>query len=1134
MPNNHGGGLVPSDAEVRQRVLCPEHSFIVQAPAGSGKTELLMQRFLVVLADPKVAEPESVLAITFTRKAANEMRNRVLEALESASRPETPELPAHKKITRILALRVLERDCALGWRLLQNPSRLQVRTVDSFCDSLVRQLPFVAGFGGSVEVEPDASCLYDDAARRTVLLLGDADPQVSEAVSRLLLHVDSDVNKVQKLLAGMLTKREQWLRLIGGANYSEQDMQTARESLELALGDAIRYELRSLRESVDQHLPTGLRSELFALMRYAASTVDPDNNLRQLSALEDFPASEPAELSKWLVIDKFLFDSKRKFRGSLNKNNGFPTSDRTRKEACLKLLATLAAHPQFSGSVGDRFARLTVLPPTRYTETQWAFVKALFSVLPRAVANLKLLFAEEGCVDFSEVAQGAARALGSAEDPTDLALSLGMRIQHILVDEFQDTSVVQIELLKALMASWEPGGGNTIFVVGDPMQSIFGFREAEVVLFQRTRQDGINSWELKPEELRVNFRSQAGLIEWFNRSFRHILTEDNVVTGAVSYAEADAIHPALADSVQVHPFAVKDYEAEGSLVADLVERGLAETQHGTIAILVRARLHVVHIVKALSAKGIRFRAIKIDPLSERQAVLDIDALTHALLHLEDRTSWLAILRAPWCGLELADLLAICHDDPKSAVWDLLQARKDFLSERGQQVMRRVLPILAETLSNRGRVPLRTWVESTWISLGGPAAAHAGKNGEADLRDISAYLEQLQETENAGELPAPQVFRNKLGQLYAPADTSDDIRVEIMTIHTAKGLQFDTVIVPGLGRKPKEDNSRLLYWQERVLDGKVQLLLAPIEAVVADAQKGPTIEGYLRRILKGRSSEENKRLLYVAATRAERKLHLLGHISGSDATPEANSLLRLLFEIPEVAATFQALPASAPLPSGAAAQLAPRVLHRLAADWNLPAPPESLQWDCPPLDSSEPQSMHTFDWVGETLRRVGTITHAFLQQISREGLQHWTDEHVDRRARAIRAALISQGVAPAERPSAVAKVVSALKATLQDGKGRWILDAHAEARSEFEISGVLEGEVRRLKIDRTFVEGGVRWIVDFKVTDIGGGAKNEFLQKQVEKYRPDLDRYAQVMQKLDPRPVRAGLYFPLLREFREIM
>jgi ATP-dependent helicase/nuclease subunit A len=121
------------DSGIRQEVLDAKCSFIVQAPAGSGKTELLMQRYLSVLKG--VEEPESVLAITFTRKAAAEMRNRILEALSSAatlSAAEVLELPPHKRVAHDLATAALKRDHKLGWNLLQNPSRLAIRTVDSF------------------------------------------------------------------------------------------------------------------------------------------------------------------------------------------------------------------------------------------------------------------------------------------------------------------------------------------------------------------------------------------------------------------------------------------------------------------------------------------------------------------------------------------------------------------------------------------------------------------------------------------------------------------------------------------------------------------------------------------------------------------------------------------------------------------------------------------------------------------------------------------------------------------------------------------------------------------------------------------------------------------------------------------
>jgi ATP-dependent helicase/nuclease subunit A len=1159
---------VPADSAVRQRALDPARSFIVQAPAGSGKTELLMQRFLTVLA--LVDEPESVLAITFTRKASSEMRNRILQALEDAQQPAPAGVREHKLQTRKLALNVLERDRQRGWELLKNPSRLQVRTVDSFCDSLARQLPLVGRLGAAGDIAPDARPLYDEAARRTVLMLGDPDERLAAAMAQILVHLDNDLRKAQELIIGMLEKREQWLRLIGRADsLSPHDLADHRAKLEKALADAIRYELGLLREAVEATVPAQMRAELFALMRYAASNRDA---LGVLTDIVDFPGTEPEDVPQWIAIDRFFFKTDRCVRENVDARNGFPITDRALKQRCIDLLGELAGDQRFTGRVCELFGRLAVLPPPRYTEQQWELIKALFAILPRAVANLKVIFSEQGSTDFSEIAQAAARALGTPDAPTDLSLALGSRIQHLLVDEFQDTSVVQIELLKSLMASWEPGGGNTIFVVGDPMQSIYGFREAEVVLFGRTRQHGIAEHALESLELTVNFRSQANLIEWFNQSFPHILTEDNDVTGAVKYAPAEAnfcvgtglcpvpdgskARPITAQDtcpVEVHAFTAKDYPAEGAKVAGLVQQALAEDDHGSVAILVRARGHLAEIVKALRWRNIPFRAVNIDALAERQAVMDVNSLTHALLHLGDRTSWIAVLRAPWCGLDLHDLYALCREDRWSTIWDLLQQRRDQLSQAGRARASRILPVFADAFASRGRLPLRQWVESVWVSLGGPASVRAGADGDSDLRDIEAYFDLLQRCEVAGGLPDSATFDRMLNDLYSPANTADGIRVEIMTVHTAKGLEYDTVIVPGLGRKTRGDEKRLLYWRERILNGEPRLLLAPMEPVGVNSSESGTIEGYLRQIEKDRAVEEEKRLLYVAATRARRKLHLLGHIAAPGEQPDSNSLLSILFKAPSVEDAFttaqsQALgcaehPARRAVGSDAALEPptvqeatapGPQMLRRLPANWQPPQPPEPLHWKHSDTDISRPlDTPHTFQWVGETLRRVGTVAHSFLQQIGRDGLAHWNESTLSKRTDAIRAALLAAGVSPVSLDAAVTKVMQALTNTIADPQGRWILEAHDQARSEFEISGVIDGEVRKLKIDRTFVVNGERWIIDYKLTDIEGGSREKFLADQIEKYRGELELYRSVMSVLDPRPIRCALYFPLLGEMREI-
>ena len=128
------------DQQARERALDTTRSFIVQAPAGAGKTELLMQRYLALLAC--VRQPESILAITFTRKAAAEMRRRVLEALDRAAGPR-PEKP-HQQRTWELARRARERDEKLGWQVAACPHRLQIRTIDSFCAALVRRMPWLS------------------------------------------------------------------------------------------------------------------------------------------------------------------------------------------------------------------------------------------------------------------------------------------------------------------------------------------------------------------------------------------------------------------------------------------------------------------------------------------------------------------------------------------------------------------------------------------------------------------------------------------------------------------------------------------------------------------------------------------------------------------------------------------------------------------------------------------------------------------------------------------------------------------------------------------------------------------------------------------------------------------------------
>ncbi len=240
--------LLRADAAARRTALDVTRSFIVQAPAGSGKTELLTQRFLALLA--VVERPEALLAITFTRKAAAEMRNRILEALRQCGDPASKL----RDETRALAQRVLQVDASREWGLLRNPSRLRVLTIDALNQSLARRLPVLSGLGAGLGIDEDGGKLYDLAAERLLQHLPSADPDNAEAVGVLLEHLDNNVGKLVELIGAMLARREAWLPVLPADVTAYGDEGAVRTELEAGRAAIVGGHLRSLAQAFPQPL----------------------------------------------------------------------------------------------------------------------------------------------------------------------------------------------------------------------------------------------------------------------------------------------------------------------------------------------------------------------------------------------------------------------------------------------------------------------------------------------------------------------------------------------------------------------------------------------------------------------------------------------------------------------------------------------------------------------------------------------------------------------------------------------------------------------------------------------------------------------------------------------------------------
>ena len=1132
-----------ADAAARARALTPDQSFIVQAPAGSGKTELLTQRFLRLLSC--VDHPEEIVAITFTRKAANEMRNRVLEALEKTSGPCPEQL--NEAVTWELARAALARDEAMGWNVIASPERLRVSTIDSFCAALTRQMPMLSRLGAPPAITEDAEVLHREAARELIARL-ESDENVSPAIVRLLQHLDNDLPNAEGLMAEMLARRDQWMRYL----VSEQEP-PSRESLEAALAHVIEDALAFLRTA----MPAAEVAEALALARFAAENLRAAGTSSEILAcldMTELPGTTADDLARWRGLGSLLVSpSSGEWRKTVNAKNGFPApsaatdaADKARFKDAKDRFRALIEKLGASAGLLEHLAGLPDLPPPRYDDGQWEVVEALYELLLEAVKELWVAFQNHGEVDFTEMSWSALRALGTRDEPTDLALALDYRIRHVLVDEFQDTSLSQYELLDLLTAGWTPEDGRSLFVVGDPMQSIYRFRQAEVGLFLRAWHQGIGSVRLEPLKLTVNFRSQKGIVDWVNRAFARVFpAQEDVAAGAVTYAPAVAYHPARANpAVTLHPMLERDDAREAEQVLALVKQAQADPSQETIAILVRSRGHLFEIAPRLRRAGLRFRAVEIEPLGHRSIVQDLLALTRALVHPGDRLSWLAVLRAPWCGLTLADLETLAGDDQKAVLWELMQdaRRVARLSADGQAGLDRVRAVMADCIVRRRRLPLRRLVEGAWIALGGPACAADA----TDLADALAYLDLLEELEVAGDLVELDVLAERVEELFSLPDVEATERLQLMTIHKAKGLQFHTVIVPGLGRKPRFSEPPLLAWAERPnpRTRAADLLLAPIRESGTDAEP---IFNYLRRFDDTKGYYEDGRVLYVAATRAIDRLHLLGNAKVSEKNgtrevtpPPRSSLLYHLWE--EVRTEFEKALNEVPadergnVAADVLADPPQALLRRLPISWRLPAIPATVAWTEAEevIEAGETLPRVEFEWAREVIRHVGSVVHWVLQHIGRDGLENWDRGRVGKLRPLLARRLAEEGVPPAQLEGAGARAEAALVRTLMDERGRWILDQmHSDAHGEYALSGIIDGEFVNVILDRTFVDDqGVRWIIDYKASSHEGGGLDEFLDRERERYTAQLERYATLMERLDARPIRLGLYFPLLGGWRE--
>ena len=1104
------------DARQREIAVDPLKSFCVTAPAGSGKTELLIQRYLALLS--RVERPEQVLAITFTRKAAAEMRERVVQALQSARRQDPCDSP-HQQNTRTLAESALASDTRGNWNLVRDITRINIKTIDSFCGGLTRQMPVLSEFGGQANVVDDAADLYAQAVQ-ALFRQADSDHPVATDLAVLMLHFDNNWEKLQSLLMAMLARRDQWRDYVGvhhAPRESEAYLLSTVESL-------VQEELARLSNKIAPYA-----SQLFDLQQYAA------NNLGQALPLR-FPAADAADIPAWRALRELLLTKEGTWRKSLTKTIGFPAGKGMAQERKALMLSTIAQLSEIDGLHEALFA-VGFLPEIAPSSTSWQLVLHLSHILPLLAAQLLLVFQRHGAVDHSQVALSALQALGEDDAPTELALRLDYQIEHILVDEFQDTAINQYELLRRLTRGWGQHNAEhgqrprTIMLVGDGMQSIYGFRDANVGLFLKAREEGFNGVRLEPLALHSNFRSDEGIVDWVNQTFAWAFpAKDDISRGQVSFTCAAPVRPEVfRPAVDCHGFHGDcAQQQEIAFICDYIAQTCAGNNGGSVAVLGRTRSHLQPIINGLKMRDIDYAAQDMDSLVTSPLVADLLTLCRALANRADRLAWMALLRAPWCALDLADLLVIGSwgDSPRDTPLARVLNYGDLhasLSPAGRASLAHILPCLEEALQQRDRLALRVWIEQAWVGLGGPATATEARQ----LDDAESFFQLLEQADKEGIGLDLQWLTRQLQKRYVSAGNPDS-KVQLMTLHKAKGLEFDSVIIPQLAKPPRSDSRQLLLWDEHSnAAGERGFLLAADDHSEAGA---PTLYNYLHRQRQEKSLLETTRLLYVGATRAVSRLLLTASLQWDEKkelcrAPSGRSLLGPIW------ATF-AEQMTAHEPAVAALDVdTPRPQHAL---YRLQRnnPPPARQPSALALEPNIPIRAGN-----QRERAIGTVVHLALEQLSlRDSLPQKADTNDLQRWQL---ALRRLGLCGERLETALAAVQHSVNRCLADERGRWILSSgHQQARSEWALTCISEdGRIEDLVLDRTFLDepSATRWLIDYKNSQPEPGeALADFLARESESYREQLLRYRSALAEFHTEPLRCALYFTALGQLHHLL
>lgn len=867
----------------------PRTSATVMASAGTGKTWLLVTRAVRLLLQG--VAPDAILAVTFTRKAAAEMAERLVQRLAELARADQASRRELLRAMGVEADDALLRVAAdLYERQLREPRQIRFTTFHAFCQELLRRFPLEADVPAGFDVVESAGLLQQEAWQALLAEATAAPHSPTAQALDLLFRQCNGLHNTHLALNQFLAHRSDWWAYV---DERETPLEWARQQLAASLKiDSAANPVATVFYSPAQQ---ELREYAALLQRHGTDTLAKCARL-----IDDGLNGEGDDTARFLRI-----------KCAFLKEGGEPYARKPSKAMEKTLGAAgqarlLELHAQWSErllDVQDQLNRQATFAIT------WAWQRAG----ARLLAHYQRIKAEQRVLDFADLEWKAYRLMNAGDHALWVQYKLDQRIDHILVDEFQDTNPTQWHLLFPLLEEIAAGGDErtrSVFLVGDSKQSIYRFRRADPKLFPAAQDWLGERLQASGHTLAASWRSAPAVIDFVNRLFESGPLRDALA----DFPRHDTQRGELWGAVEVLPLIIADdanetpaatglrnpleyprvirqdrrHINEGALIAERIrqlmndftpvaENGKARRlRYDDIMILVRQRTHLPAYEQALRDAGIPYLSANRGTLLQCTEIQDLVNLLKTLIVPYDNLALAAVLRSPLFACSDEELIVLARHGSHANWFDRLIEIGPH-REAGS-ALARAASLLARWQTVAGQRPVHDLLDRIYSE--GNVLARFGAAFPPHLRprvraNVTRFIELALEMDS-GRYPSLSAFLNRLSTVESSDEDAPDEApvaaaeggVRILTVHAAKGLEAPVVFLAdaAAGERVNRSYQALVRWPT--------LAPAPSHFMLP----GKSIDRVTAALLEEQEREDEREqanLLYVALTRAKQYLFISG-------------------------------------------------------------------------------------------------------------------------------------------------------------------------------------------------------------------------------------------------------------------